>query len=351
MRLLFIIVGGILRWSFYALLLTALCSWIFLRIFAWQASERETQLPEKTAPQVGQYVTAGDIRLYIQESGTLKGEDVILVPGLGGWSGVWQPTADALVDAGYRVIAIDLPPFGFSQRPKLAYYDRQSQAERIIGALDALGIDSTIIVAHSTGGAAAMEAALMAPKRVRALVLIDAMLDIAYDRRGRRYPSFVVDEILSRVSLRDGLVATFITNPLFNEDILRKLVRDPATITKEWLKRYRQPLTLKSTTTAIGEWLPHLILLTRESRSENPDAYLKMRTPVHVIWGDSDPIAPYAQGRQFVAMLPGTVLKTMHGVGHLPHVEAPKEFQYLLIRSLSTIMQDYNAKRGGNTSH
>src|SRR5690349_22037860 len=121
MRLLLVIAGGVLRWGLYALLLAALCAWIFLRIFTWQAEERETQILEKSLPAGGRYVKAGDIQVYIQDTGTLKGEDVVIVPGFGGWSGVWQPTAKALADAGFRVITLDLPPFGFSQRPKLPH--------------------------------------------------------------------------------------------------------------------------------------------------------------------------------------------------------------------------------------
>ncbi len=345
MRVLLTIIRITLRWGFFALIVAALCTWFFVRLFVSQAEERETQILEKAAPAAGRYVQAGDVQIHIRDTGTLKGEDVLIVPGFGGWTGVWQPTAKALADAGYRVITMDLPPFGYSQRPKIPLYDRQYQAERILGVLNALGIESAILVAHSSGGGPAVEATLMAPNRVRALVLVDALLDIAYERHGRQYPPFIVDQVVSRPPLREGLIGTFITNPLFNEDILRRLVRDRATVTEEWLRLYRQPLMLKGTTRTIGEYLPDLVIWTRESRSENPDAYRKMKTPVHVIWGDDDPIAPFAQGRQIVSMIPGAVLKTMHGVGHLPHIEDPNSFQHLLIKSLNSLNQDYHAKQ------
>jgi pimeloyl-ACP methyl ester carboxylesterase len=347
MRLLLKIIGSTLRWSFYGMLVAALCAWIFMRVFVSQAEERETLVAEKSAPEGGRYVKTADVELYIQDTGTLKGEDVIIVPGFGGWTGMWQPAAKALAEAGYRVITIDLPPFGYSQRPKLPHYDRQYQAERIISVLNTLGIDSAIVVAHSTSSGPAVEAALMAPKRVRALVLVDALLDIAHDRRVRRYPSFVVDQVLSRAALREGLVATFITNPLFNEDLLRRSVRDAATITDQWLTLYRQPLAIKGTTPAIGEWLLDSVLWSRAARSDNPDAYRKMKTPVHVLWGDDDPVAPYARGREFVAMLPNAVLKVMHGVGHLPHIEDARNFHTLLINSLNILTQDYHAAKSG----
>ncbi|HET7158012.1 MAG TPA: alpha/beta hydrolase, partial [Burkholderiales bacterium] len=219
------------------------------------------------------------------------------------------------------------------------------QAERIISVLNTLGIDSAILVAHSTGSGPAVEAALIAPRRVRALVLVDALLDIAYDRRVRRYPSFVVDQVVSHARLRDGFIATFITNPLFNEDLLRRSVRDAATITDQWLTLFRQPLAIKGTTPAIGEWLLDSVLLSRAARSDNPEAYRKMKTPVHVLWGDDDPVAPYARGREFVTMLPNAVLKVMHGVGHLPHIEDPRNFHTLLINSLNILTQDYHAAK------
>ena len=57
-----------------------------------------------------------------------------------------------LAGAGFHAIALDLPPFGFSQRPANARYDKQSQGKRILGVIDGLSLNSVVLVGHSFGG-------------------------------------------------------------------------------------------------------------------------------------------------------------------------------------------------------
>ena len=78
---------------------------------------------------------------------------VVLIHGTAAWSELWRATIDALAAAGFHVIALDLPPFGFSDRP--GDYTRERQAARIDGVLDQLGVAPAIIVGHSFGAGAA----------------------------------------------------------------------------------------------------------------------------------------------------------------------------------------------------
>ncbi len=70
-------------------------------------------------------------------------------------------TTDALAAAGYRVIALDLPPFGFSDRP--GTYTRQDQAQRVSDVLERIKAQPAIIVGHSFGAGAATELVLRFP--------------------------------------------------------------------------------------------------------------------------------------------------------------------------------------------
>ena len=198
--------GTLLRWGFFTLLMLIVWCYVFLLIFAWHAEQRETQTVQDAAPAKGYFVKAADISIFVQEAGPPDGLDVLLIPGIGGWSGTWPNTMSVLAEAGFRVIAIDLPPFGFSQRPASALYGKADQAARILGVMDALGLSSAILVAHSSGGGPAVEAAAMPPHRVSALVLVDAELDIAFERKGKSYPPFLVDRFLATPTVRDGTV-------------------------------------------------------------------------------------------------------------------------------------------------
>jgi pimeloyl-ACP methyl ester carboxylesterase len=54
------------------------------------------------------------------------------------------------------------------------------------------------------------------------------------------------------------------------------------------------------------------------------------RTLTHLIWGDSDHIAPLAIARANAALLPDARLSIIPGCGHLPHQERPDELIALL---------------------
>ncbi len=64
--------------------------------------------------------------------------------------GEYRAGADPVAAAGFRTVAIDLPPFGFSERPDSNGYGPVNQSRRIIGVLDALGIQkATLVLAAS----------------------------------------------------------------------------------------------------------------------------------------------------------------------------------------------------------
>ena len=87
--------GSVLRWGFYILLLAGICVYVFLLIFSWLAPQRETQLAGDIAPPKGRYVKAADVNIFVQEAGPPDGMDVLLVPGIGGWSGTWPESTCA----------------------------------------------------------------------------------------------------------------------------------------------------------------------------------------------------------------------------------------------------------------
>lgn len=97
------------------------------------------------------------------------GVPIVLVHGLSGYIPMWQKNIGALAQD-RRVIALDLPGYGKSDKPR-ANYSMSFFADAVRGLLDVLEIPRAIVVGHSMGAQISMHLALRAPERVEALVL------------------------------------------------------------------------------------------------------------------------------------------------------------------------------------
>lgn len=113
-------------------------------------------------------VDIGGLEIAYVDSGG-EGPPVVLVHGLSSSIGFWEHQFPALA-ATHRVLALDLPGYGASDRPDAPYTPGWFAAQ-VLRWMDAIGLRSAAIVGHSMGGQIALELALLAPDRVPALVL------------------------------------------------------------------------------------------------------------------------------------------------------------------------------------
>lgn len=106
---------------------------------------------------------------YIDEG---RGDQtIVLVHGLASNAGFWRYSIPLLVDAGYRVIAVDLPGFGKSD--KGAYpYNMTFYANTLSRFVRALDLGPVIYAGHSMGGQIGITLALEEPELIDRLVLV-----------------------------------------------------------------------------------------------------------------------------------------------------------------------------------
>jgi 3-oxoadipate enol-lactonase len=99
------------------------------------------------------------------------GEPVVFSHGYLMDSAMFAPQVTALAPE-YRVITWDQRGFGGSHaHGEFSFWD---SARDVLGLLDHLGIERAVLAGMSQGGFVSLRAALLAPQRVRALVLIDS---------------------------------------------------------------------------------------------------------------------------------------------------------------------------------
>jgi pimeloyl-ACP methyl ester carboxylesterase len=283
-------------------------------------------------------VTAAGVGIYVQQAGPPDGVPVLLVHGVGAWSETWRPTIDALAGAGYRVIAIDLPPFGYSFRPPTGDYSTVAQAQRILGVLDALKIDRAVLVGHSFGARATVEAAMRAPGRVRALVLVCAALGLQDSPDTR--PGLFERVMLDTPAVRNAVVvATTATNPLLTGLFLRAFTARHDAITSARIELYQRPLKIVGTTQAVGQWMQQVVLADDDPASHQVRQYRRLTMATLVIWGERDTITPLSQGLHLASQFVNGALVTLPGIGHIPQLEAADLFNAQLLPNLAQALE------------
>lgn len=110
-----------------------------------------------------------NVALHYHEEGRPDRPAVLLAPSLGTTLAMWDELAAALARR-YRVIRFDTRGHGDSPVPA-GPYSIDDLAEDIVALADSLGIDRFALVGLSLGGATAQTLALIAPEKLRAMVL------------------------------------------------------------------------------------------------------------------------------------------------------------------------------------
>ncbi|RMF21321.1 MAG: alpha/beta fold hydrolase, partial [Deltaproteobacteria bacterium] len=115
-------------------------------------------------------VKPGPAGLRYRIEGAAGNVVVTFVHGLAATLDVWEGQARRLADD-YRVLRYDLRSHGGSEAADVPC-TRSDLAAELVGLLDALGIERSVIVGHSAGGVIAMQAAVDHPARGAGLVLV-----------------------------------------------------------------------------------------------------------------------------------------------------------------------------------
>ncbi len=132
--------------------------------------ERFADLPD--FPWEPRYLDWDGIRLARIDEG--EGPAVVLFHGEPTWSFLWRKVIPPLLEAGYRVIAPDLPGFGRSDKPTdLDWYSYDRHVEAATWLLEQAGVGDATFVVHDWGGPVGMRIASERPETCSRLVVMD----------------------------------------------------------------------------------------------------------------------------------------------------------------------------------
>lgn len=221
---------------------------------------------------------------------------LVFVHGMFGGLSNFDPLIDCVED--YTIFVPDIPLYNL----KKSQLSIPSLADWLHSFLEAVNVESSILMGNSMGGHVALEFAHRYPAQVEALILTGSSGLLEYDF-GSSFPKRKSREYIKERA-----------NMTFYEDLADDVIVD------EILEVVNSRSKLLS-----------LLKLTRSTHSHNMEKRLpEIEQPTLLVWGKQDVVTPPKVAQQFDALMPNAQLKWINQCGHAPMMERPEQFSSLL---------------------
>lgn len=250
---------------------------------------------------------------------------VLLIHGFASSTFSWRKVYGPLTGEGYDVIAVDLPPFGFSERTVEKDLSAPAHAIRLWELMDREGVGELYVAGHSMGARVAGAMGTIAPERCRKVFLVDGPF-YGTDRAG---------------ILRKGLFGLFNSTPfhfLFERTgrwVVSKRKRVARLLSSAYgeeadsqaVDGYIRPLRVNGTG---ASQIPFF------SSPSSMELRLKdLTAPVHLIWGEKDTWQPKILADRFLRKFPYEArISYIEGAVHCPMETHPEAFLKVLLEEM-----------------
>jgi pimeloyl-ACP methyl ester carboxylesterase len=277
--------------------------------------------PARPRPPEGEstVVETNGVRLHVVRAGPADGPPVLLLHGFPEFWYGWQPVAERLADAGYRVLVPDQRGYNESEKPSgVGAYRLPTLAADAAGLLDAVGAESAHVVGHDWGAAVAWWLALDHPDRARTLAalnvphptVMERTLRRSWDQRRRSwyFAAFQVPRV-PELAAKAGNYRLF-------ERSLRESSR-PGTFDDADIERYRAAWDKPGALTAMVNWYRAVARYPPPERTDPVDP------PTLVLWGARDRFLRTSMAKESVAYCRDGRAVLLDDATHWLHHEFP----------------------------
>ncbi|KKQ98712.1 MAG: Alpha/beta hydrolase family protein [Parcubacteria group bacterium GW2011_GWC2_39_11] len=247
-------------------------------------------------------IVVKDLNINYLKTG--EGKPFLILHGWGSRKEKWQYVADILAEKGINVIIPDLPGFGKSEQPKIAW-SLDNYCDFIVDFVNKIGVDKFYILGHSFGGAIAAKCDLRFPERIEKLFLVGAA---CYRRRLFKTRIFyIVSKALKIFSFIPGY---FYLKKIF----YRFIVKSDYISTKGIMREI------------------YLQLVNKDYPSESILSQIK--DPTIIIWGEKDRITPMKDALLINKKIKGSILEILKKSGHSSYSDYPEELAKIIIKHI-----------------
>ncbi len=249
-----------------------------------------------------------------------SGPTVLMLHGIGGGHLAFAPQVETLAGAGYRAIAWDMP--GYGRSAPIEPYTFKGLAQSCVDLIDALQCESVVLVGHSMGGMVAQEVVARRPDKVSRLVLAGTSAAFGKRTDGRSAEAWAQQFIAQRTAPLDAgksmaevaqVLVPQMTGPGALPEGLRLAEHCMGGVPAA---TYRRALDC---------------LVTFDRQAQLAD----IRVPTLLIGGEFDRVAAPAVMKQMGEAIPRARYAELKGIGHLMNLEAPDDFDGLLLGFLA----------------
>jgi pimeloyl-ACP methyl ester carboxylesterase len=244
-----------------------------------------------------------------------EGEPLLLIHGAGIDHTEWQPQLDAL-GKHFKIIAPDVRGHGKSGQTA-APYSIELFADDMVGLLDALGIEKTLVCGHSMGGAVAQCVAAQQPERVKALILAETNYGFE-DMRGMILVLEATKPIMKLVGVKRLVDMT-----------IRQMVR--GTEAQDLLRAAYAPQVANPS----NFWN----IWDANNKFKGKAQLRRIQCPTLVMIAENNQVT-HKMGHYMAKTIPNARLITIPNAGHGLNWENPEAFNAALIEFFQTVSQE-----------
>lgn len=170
-----------------------------------------------------------------------SGPPVLLLHGWPTSSYLWREIMPAIAREN-RVVALDLPGFGASEKPLDSRYDFGFFGRVLDGFLEATQLEEVAIGAHDLGGPVGLHWALHRPERVRRIALLNTLV----------YPDFSDAVLMFLKACTEPELRDQLTSPQGLEAAMRLGLADESRLTAEVIAAVREPFATEEARRALA---------------------------------------------------------------------------------------------------
>jgi pimeloyl-ACP methyl ester carboxylesterase len=251
---------------------------------------------------------------FLLPADSVKG-NILLIHGFSGSTFSWRKNTDSLLAQGYRVLLVDLPAFGYSDRNPNLNHSNSYRAKLLWELIQTLRPESEkwSIVGHSMGAGVALAMGYQQTAKTHKIVLVDGAVS------GRRRASWLSTLLAFPPVVRwVAVVAEYrYYNQKYFQELLSTAYSQPADSVAA--AGYLAPFKIRGSSEAI-------LGMFRHSQEAQTMTYESLQTRTYLLWGEQDRWVNIQSAKNFVKKYPQAQLTTIAQAGHNPMETHPQQF-------------------------